>query len=41
VSGHTAEVIFDRGISDTAVDYLPKPLSPNKLLQKVREVLDR
>ena len=41
VSGHTAEVIFDRGINDMAVDYLPKPLSPNKLLQKVREVLDR
>ncbi len=41
VSGHTAEVVFDRGIYDVAVDYLPKPLKPNKLLQKVREVLDR
>ena len=40
-SGHTGEVINIKGISDDAIDYIPKPLTPNELLKKVREVLDR
>ncbi len=40
-SGYTGDVILDKGIQGEAVDFIAKPLSPNGLLQKVREVLDR
>jgi CheY-like chemotaxis protein len=41
VSGYTRDVVFDKGIEGETVDFVPKPLSANSLLQKVREVLDR
>ena len=41
MSGYTRDVVFDKGIEGEAVDFIPKPLSAKKLLQKVREVLDR
>jgi PAS domain S-box-containing protein len=41
MSGYTRDVIMDKGICDGAVDYVPKPIFPNELLRKVREVLDR
>ncbi|MDD3845111.1 MAG: PAS domain S-box protein [Syntrophorhabdaceae bacterium] len=41
ISGHTRDTRLDRGIADEEVDFLPKPLSPIKLLQTIREILDR
>jgi two-component system, cell cycle sensor histidine kinase and response regulator CckA len=41
VSGYTADVVFDKGIEETMVDYISKPLLPAELLRKVREILDR
>jgi CheY-like chemotaxis protein len=40
-SGYTRDVILDKGIEDKQFDFIPKPLSPKDLLEKVREVLDR
>ncbi len=40
-SGYTGDVILDKGIRGETVDFITKPLSPNGLLRKVREVLDR
>ncbi len=40
-SGYTADIINKKGVLDTELDFLSKPLSPNKLLAKIREVLDR
>ena len=40
-SGHTGDVILTKGIEDEKIDFLAKPLLPNELLLKVREVLDR
>jgi len=40
-SGHTKDTILSKGIADSEVDFLPKPISPTQLLQMVREVLDR
>lgn len=40
-SGYTSDVINNkRGIIEEALNFLPKPASPNELLRKVREVLD-
>ena len=40
VSGH-ADVAHRKGILDEGLDFMPKPVSPKVLLEKVREVLDR
>ena len=39
-SGYTRDVILDKGIEDKKFDFISKPISPNVLLQKVREMLD-
>jgi DNA-binding response OmpR family regulator len=39
-SGYPAEVIARRGVLERDVAYLPKPLSPETLAAKVREVLE-
>jgi PAS domain S-box-containing protein len=41
MSGYTRDVVLDKGIHEETLDYVSKPLSPQLLLQKVREVLDR
>ena len=41
ISGYTRDVVIDRGVEDTTVDFIKKPLLPQELLRKVREVLDR
>jgi polar amino acid transport system substrate-binding protein len=40
-SGYTKDVILDKGIRDREFEFVAKPLKPEILLQKMREVLDR
>jgi nitrogen-specific signal transduction histidine kinase/ActR/RegA family two-component response regulator len=40
-SGYTSNVILDKGVEDKKFEFIAKPILPNALLQKVREVLDR
>jgi PAS domain S-box-containing protein len=40
MSGYTDEAIARDGLLDSSVAFLPKPLSPESLLSRVREVLD-
>jgi DNA-binding response OmpR family regulator len=40
MSGYASNVVFEKGIRKGLVDYVSKPLSPSRLLHKVREVLD-
>jgi len=40
-SGYTGDIVLDKGIRDDIVDFIKKPLLPDELLLKVREVLDR
>ncbi len=40
-SGYTGDVVFDKGIHGDGFDFIPKPLSPNELLLKVRKILDK
>jgi PAS domain S-box-containing protein len=41
MSGHTKDIVLNKGIKDKEFNFIAKPLSLNGLLQKVREVLDR
>lgn len=41
MSGYTADIIHKKGIIEEGIELLLKPISPNILLRKVREVLDR
>jgi PAS domain S-box-containing protein len=40
MSGYTADILSDKGMHEERLDYVPKPLSPQELLNKVRAVLD-
>ena len=40
MSGYTEEIIAQRGIEQKGVAFIQKPLIPNKLALKIREVLD-
>jgi PAS domain S-box-containing protein len=40
-SGYTKDIIINKGIYDPSYDFLSKPLSPNELLQRVKELLDK
>ena len=40
-SGYTRDTILDKGIEDRKFAFLSKPMSPDGLLEKVREVLDK
>jgi CheY-like chemotaxis protein len=39
-SGYTADIITRKGILEGGLNFVSKPISPGKLLSKVREVLD-
>jgi PAS domain S-box-containing protein len=39
-SGYTADVIHKKGILDKGLNYLSKPLAPEVLLRKIRNILD-
>jgi len=41
VSGYTADFIQNRGVSEEGLELVMKPVQPNELLRKVREILDR
>ena len=40
MSGYTRDIVLDKGIEEKNFHFISKPLSPNDLLAKVREVLD-
>jgi len=40
-SGYTQDAVFQRGMLDHSIDFLPKPYSPDDLARRVREALDR
>ncbi len=40
-SGYTTELIDKKGVLEEGINFIPKPISPNELLRKVREVLDK
>lgn len=41
MSGYTGDVVLDKGVHGDAANFISKPLSPQELLMKVREILDR
>jgi DNA-binding response OmpR family regulator len=41
MSGYTADVMRQRGTPEEEMDFISKPISPDVLLRKVREMLDR
>ena len=40
MSGYTDDLLHKKGVLDKEISFISKPVSPMKLLQKVREVLD-
>lgn len=41
ISGYTKDIMIEKGICGASDNFLLKPLSPNELLQKVREIIDQ
>lgn len=41
MSGHTFDIISKKGILKAEIDFISKPVMPDELLAKVREVLDK
>ena len=40
LSGYTTDIIDRKGVLEQGINLIQKPVSPNDLLRKVREVLD-
>ena len=40
-SGYTGDIVFAKGVHNEEINYIAKPLVPNELQRKVREVLDK
>jgi two-component system, cell cycle sensor histidine kinase and response regulator CckA len=41
MSGYTGDIVLQKGVEDTKVNYVSKPVLPYDLLKKIREALDR
>ncbi|MEW6739883.1 MAG: PAS domain-containing hybrid sensor histidine kinase/response regulator [Nitrospirota bacterium] len=41
ISGYTADIVHKKGIFEEKIPFLFKPVSPDEILRKTREVLDR
>jgi hypothetical protein len=41
MSGYTADVVLGKGVSTKALDFIAKPIAPDALLHKIRNILDR
>ena len=41
VSGHTTDTILEKGINESEVDFMRKPLDPNLFVEKVKEMIGR
>jgi nitrogen-specific signal transduction histidine kinase/CheY-like chemotaxis protein len=41
MSGYTKDIVLETGMIDDRVDFIAKPLVPNDLLMRVRQLLDR
>jgi CheY-like chemotaxis protein/two-component sensor histidine kinase len=41
MSGYTGDIVLGKGVFGKALDYIAKPIAPNDLLHKVRNILDR
>jgi PAS domain S-box-containing protein len=39
-SGYTKDVVLDKGIEEKKFNFISKPIAPNELLHKIREILD-
>jgi DNA-binding NtrC family response regulator len=40
ISGYATDILHKKGIIEEGINFLSKPMSPDELLMKVREVLD-
>jgi CheY-like chemotaxis protein len=40
-SGYTEDAVFQRGVLDRSIDFLPKPYALDELARRVRDALDR
>jgi len=40
-SGYTADIIHRKGVLEEGLNFIPKPVAPDNLLKKMREVLDQ
>lgn len=41
MGGYTRDIVLEKGIEEKTIDFIAKPLSLDRLLKKVREVLDK
>ena len=41
MSGYTRDIVLDKGVEEGKFDFIAKPLLIDKLLAKIREILDR
>jgi DNA-binding response OmpR family regulator len=40
-SGYTADILGKQGVIEEGIDFIAKPVAPEDLLRKAREILDR